>query len=208
MTRLSVVYLGSTPPCMRLVWVSMDIRQLPSTPEDLHRLIGGTHHRWRAFLVVFHRFNVVVVEAPVLDARVYGVHLVKQPLLIPVAAASPKVIVALCQRRVCMCSGPGQRHGTRAWRAASPRRAQASYPMRTVGLNFVREKSARRLLQLMLLGRTCTWVGRLFLSCEAATKVFAMLAVPAPGGTGRLIPLFVCAPKGEDLPVAGVSRDR
>ena len=29
-------------------------------------------------------------------------------------------------------------------------------PMRIVGLNFVREKSDRKLLQLMLLGRTCT----------------------------------------------------
>lgn len=49
------------------------------------------------------------------------------------------------------------------------------------------EKSARRLLQLMLLGRTCTCVGKLFLSCEAAMNVLVIFAVPAPGGTALLI---------------------
>ena len=49
------------------------------------------------------------------------------------------------------------------------------------------EKSARRLLQLMLLGRTWTCVGKLFLSCEAAINVLVIFAVPAPGGTALLI---------------------
>lgn len=73
------------------------------------------------------------------------------------------------------------------------------YPMRTAGLNLVREKSARRQLQLMLLGRTCTCVGKLFLSCESAIKVLVMFAVPAPDGTALLIASSSAASAGPNF---------
>ena len=61
--------------------------------------------------------------------------------------------------------------------------------MRTVGLYFVRKKSERRELQLMLLGRTWTCVGRLFLSAAESMNCLVSVADPPPGG--RFLVLIV-----------------